>query len=46
MNSETKRILMKSLEEYQTKEKALVSSIQQGYIGKNTYKVTLKNGEK
>ena len=35
---------MKSLEEYQTKEKELVSSIQQGYIGKNTYKVTLKNG--
>ena len=44
MNSEARDVLAKSIEEYQTKEKKLVSSIQEGYIGKNTYEVTLENG--
>ena len=44
MNFEARDILAKSIEEYQTKEKKLVSSIQEGYIGKNTYEVMLKNG--
>ena len=45
MNSEARDVLAKSIEAYQTKEKKLVSSIQEGYIGKNTYEVTLENGE-
>ena len=44
MNSEARDVLTKSLAEYQTKKRKLVSTIQEGYIGKNTYEVMLENG--
>lgn len=44
MNINTKEKMLKALRNFKTIDKELISSYQDGYIGKNVYKVTLSDG--
>lgn len=46
MDIKTKERMLKAIKDFKTVDKELVSSYQDGYIGKNVYNVTLADGSK
>ena len=44
MDTINREKLLKAIRDFKTVKKELISSYQEGYIGKNVYKVTLEDG--
>ena len=44
MDSKNKEIMLKAIRDFKMLDKKLISTYQDGYIGKNVYKVTLADG--